>query len=431
MNLTALDYIVIVMGLVHVLRCTRHGARFAVASFVGFTLGAGLALIVAPLMLSRWMDGASPAVVSALAAGITLLAGWLGMLLVGDAFERKPPLQPVSLEPQYNPHHPPYGPNDEGDLPPPPVKSRSGFSLSGFALGLATVVLVTGTSAHLAWQSGDPTAAKRVSESSLMSWASLTIPDSSVAWALDQFPSYVENATGIPVLPLDSGQSRAGSSFDVDSDAMTAVGRSIRSSVVKVSGTAVECRQSHEGSGFVIADQRVMTNAHVVAGVTEPLVQVGGTGRHLVARVVHFDPVKDIAVLDVPDLEAPALPVAYTTSFGAEVAAVGFPLGGPFHVAPGVIENTGSVRSKSIYGGAEELKRIHFVRAVVRSGNSGGPLIDREGQLVGVVFARSSTENDLGYALDTREVKDLLAEVGSLTAEVDPGSCRMDDYSSS
>ncbi|HYT10361.1 MAG TPA: MarP family serine protease [Mycobacteriales bacterium] len=183
----------------------------------------------------------------------------------------------------------------------------------------------------------------------------------------------------------------------------TAAVRRARVSVVKVTGVADSCARRIEGSGFVFAADRVMTNAHVVAGVRRPRVEVGG--QQHAATVAVFDAARDIAVLRVPDLGVPALPfAARPASSGDDAIVVGYPEDGPFFVGPARVRDRMEIRGPDIYDDRTVVREVYSVRGDVRSGNSGGPLLAPDGSVYGVIFAAAVDEPDTGFALTAREV---------------------------
>jgi S1-C subfamily serine protease len=196
-----------------------------------------------------------------------------------------------------------------------------------------------------------------------------------------------------------------------------------RTSVVKIRG-ANSCGRGVEGSGFVYAPDRVMTNAHVVAGVHDPQVQIGGETE--LARVVHYDPELDIAILDVDTHSAPVLRFATGSSAAQEqdpVAIEGYPQDGPFDIQSGRVRAEQRLRSPDIYGSGTVLREVYSLRGLVRPGNSGGPIVTPGGQVAGVVFAASVTDPDTGYALTADQVQDAARQGRSESAEVSTGAC--------
>lgn len=192
-----------------------------------------------------------------------------------------------------------------------------------------------------------------------------------------------------------------------------------RDSVVRVTGVA--CGFGVAGSGWVAADGIVVTNAHVVAGEEETSVQLGGEGDKLDASVVAFDVENDVAVLAVPGLDAPALTLDPDPSSGASAAILGFPEGGPYNVRAARLGSTRTVLSQDAYGKGPIQRSITSFRGVVRQGNSGGPLVDRNGRVVGTVFAQAVREGPRGgYAVPNAIVAQTLRNI---SGEVDTGSC--------
>ncbi|MET0740800.1 MAG: MarP family serine protease [Candidatus Nanopelagicales bacterium] len=194
-------------------------------------------------------------------------------------------------------------------------------------------------------------------------------------------------------------------------------------SLVKVVGIAEDCRQRLEGSGFVYATQRVMTNAHVVAGVERPQVQVAGTGKALDARVIVFDPGRDVAVLAVPDLAAPALSFGPPARRGADVIVAGFPNDGPLTFGAARVRSVLQAEGEDIYGRSGVTREVYSLRANVQPGNSGGPLLAPDGSVLGVVFAASVDDPETGYALTAAEVGGRAEEGLDRTEPVSTGPC--------
>jgi S1-C subfamily serine protease len=189
--------------------------------------------------------------------------------------------------------------------------------------------------------------------------------------------------------------------------------------VVKVQGTATSCDRSIEGSGFVYAPQHVLTNAHVVAGVNDgPIVTtINGTPYH--AKVVLYDPQVDIAVLYVPGLNLTPLSFDDQAQAGAEAVVAGYPLDQPFNQQPARIGGTQNAVGPDIYQTGTVDRQIFEIRALVRPGNSGGPLLSPSGTVYGVVFAAAVNANDTGFALTASEVA---ADAGTGAKQTTPTS---------
>jgi S1-C subfamily serine protease len=200
------------------------------------------------------------------------------------------------------------------------------------------------------------------------------------------------------------------------------VGRAARS-IVKVTSVASACNRSQEGSGWVLADGVVVTNAHVVAGVSQPKVRVGGQGRSYDGQVVVFDPVRDLAVIDVDGLHAPALTRAGDLARGDLAVVAGFPLDGPYRLDSARVRDVITARGEDIYGSKPSVREVYSLYARVQPGNSGGPLLDPRGRVVGVVFAKSLDDDSTGYALTMDEASPVLEAGLSADRRVSTGAC--------
>ncbi|GAA1747618.1 MarP family serine protease [Aeromicrobium alkaliterrae] len=190
-------------------------------------------------------------------------------------------------------------------------------------------------------------------------------------------------------------------------------------SVVKILGEA-SCDRGIEGTGFVYAENRVMTNAHVVAGVSRPSVVT--TEGSFDAEVVVFDPTLDVAVLAV-DLDLPALAFDTAGRAGQDAAVLGYPGNGPFDAQAARIREQIRLKSPDIYNDGQHVRESFSIRSLVRSGNSGGPLVSADGQVLGVIFAASVTDSNTGYALTASQVADAAEQGRTSTREVGTGGC--------
>jgi S1-C subfamily serine protease len=193
--------------------------------------------------------------------------------------------------------------------------------------------------------------------------------------------------------------------------------RAAHASVVRVTGTA--CGLAVEGSGWVAGSQLVVTNAHVVAGQDDTTVALDG-GTTLDAQAVAFDSRNDVAVLRVPGLGAPSLGVSSNSGEGAAVAILGFPENGPYRAEPGRLGRTETVISQDAYGAGPIRRRMTALRGKIRSGNSGGPAVDRRGQVVATVFAASQSRPQGGFGVPPGIVSAILRKA---RGPVDTGPC--------
>jgi len=199
--------------------------------------------------------------------------------------------------------------------------------------------------------------------------------------------------------------------------------RAARQSVVKIYGSAPSCRRRIEGSGFVFAPDHVMTNAHVVAGTKGALAIEVNRQRHT-GRVVHYDPNLDIAVLYVPEMGAPPMVWAdQEAATGSDAIVIGYPLDGPFTATSARIRDVRRVKGPNIYDNATVVREVYTIRAQVRSGNSGGPLVTRSGRLIGVIFAAAVDDPETGFALTADEARPVAAATATRTTTVGTGNC--------
>jgi S1-C subfamily serine protease len=190
-------------------------------------------------------------------------------------------------------------------------------------------------------------------------------------------------------------------------------------SVVRITGTAFQCGSNLSGSGFVIAEDRIVTNAHVVAGVTEPIVEAPGQPA-VAGRVVAFDPENDLALIAVSGLATPPLPVADAAA-GSDVAVAGYPFGGPLELRPARVMSVGPIMIEE--GGRTSTRDVMTLATDVDHGNSGGPVLTGDGSVGGVVFAKSDSVPNVGYAIPLTTLAPLAADAASLEEPVESGSC--------
>lgn len=225
------------------------------------------------------------------------------------------------------------------------------------------------------------------------------------------FPRYLEPFAPERIVKVGPGPKRLLTDPDVEAAAP---------SVLKVRGTN-DCGRGVEGSGFVYAADRLMTNAHVVAGVDDPEVQVGDST--VPAEVVYYNPDLDVAVLSLETADLPTLAFDRTAEAPDGVAVLGYPLDGPYDVQPGRIRAEQRLRSPDIYGEDTVIREVFSLRGLIRPGNSGGPIVSGGGDVVGVVFAASVTDKDTGYALTAQQVQTSAEKGIANDDEVSTGDC--------
>jgi S1-C subfamily serine protease len=225
------------------------------------------------------------------------------------------------------------------------------------------------------------------------------------------FPRYLEPFAPERIVKVGPGPE----SLKKDADVIKA-----EKSVYKVRG-ANSCGRGVEGSGFLIAPGYLMTNAHVVAGVSQPSVSLGNKDE--AGKVVLYDPGVDIAVIAFDSGSATPLAFAGSAQAGDGVAILGYPEDGPFDIEAGRIRAQQRLRSPDIYGTGTVIRDVYSLRGLIRPGNSGGPIVNAAGKVVGVVFAASVTDQSTGYALTTAQVSQLAEQGTQRTTKVSTGNC--------
>ncbi|MGW1670178.1 MarP family serine protease [Streptomyces sp. NPDC002324] len=270
-----------------------------------------------------------------------------------------------------------------------------------------------------------PTVGKEVRNSKVLQGVAGALPNQADTWFADfssvltqnGFPQVFSPFSNEPITEVQPPDPALASS---------PVAQRAKRSIVKVMGTAQSCGKVLEGTGFVFGERRVMTNAHVVGGVDEPTVQIGGEGRKYEAKVVLYDWERDIAVLDVPGLKAPVLEFTTKDAAGSDDAIVaGFPENGAYDIRPARVRGRITANGADIYKRGTVHRDVYSLYATVRQGNSGGPLLTPEGKVYGVVFAKSLDDPDTGYALTADEVEEDIAKGRTANQQVDSDSCAL------
>jgi S1-C subfamily serine protease len=400
-SVNALDFLLILAAVWFAVVGYRQGFVVGVMSVIGF-IGGGLAAIyLLPPIWDKATDSATPGS----AAVMTAVAIVIVCASVGQAFTTH------------------LGNKLRTRITWSPARA---LDASGGALVNVMAMLV------VAWLIGSalatttlPTIGREVRSSKVLLGVSRVVPSEANTWFNDFSNTLAQN--GLPQVFGTFGSEPITSVPPPDPAlARSAVVTSARRSIVKVVGTAPSCGKVLEGSGFVFDKDKVMTNAHVVGGVSEPTVQVGGKGRLHDARVVLYDWKRDIAVLDVPGLDVPPLHFITGSAHSRDDAIVaGFPENGAFDVRAARIRNEIEANGPDIYHRGTVHRDVYSLYATVRQGNSGGPLLTRDGQVAGVVFAKSLDDANTGYALTAAEVApDAMAGSGA-DQRVDSQGCAL------
>ncbi|MEO3972377.1 MarP family serine protease [Streptomyces sp. CAU 1734] len=270
-----------------------------------------------------------------------------------------------------------------------------------------------------------PTLGKEVRGSKVLLGVSRVMPSQAAGWFSDFSSVLAQNGLPQVFSPFSNEpitEVRAPDPALVGSP----VAARAKKSIVKVVGTAQSCNKVLEGTGFVFGERRVMTNAHVVGGVDEPTVQIGGEGRRYDATVVLYDWQRDIAVLDVPDLDATPLRFAEPDARSGDSAIVaGFPENGAYDVRSARVRGRINADGPDIYHRGTVRRDVYSLFTTVRQGNSGGPLLTPEGKVYGVIFARSLDDPETGYALTVDEIAGDISAGLSANQEVDSQGCAL------
>jgi S1-C subfamily serine protease len=389
-----IDVIFLATALLFGVRGYRQGFIVGALSFLGFLGGGAVALLLVPLMLRSWLpDGVGNAL---LAVGLVLLVATLAQaagIYGGQRLRRR-----VIWE-----------------------QARAVEAGLGAILGIVALLVIGWFLATSVKLLPYPAVQREIRGSRVVATLDKIMPTatrqvfSSFRALLNQngFPEVFSGVSPELIVPVTVPDPRV---------RLTPGVRAAAGSIVKVIGSA-SCRRDIEGSGFVSAPERVVTNAHVVAGVRQPTVQIGGIGQRYSATVVSYDPKRDVAVLRVPGLPSPPLRFAGPVTRGAPAVVAGFPRNGPYRLDAARVRSTLDARGADIYGSPGVVRSIYSLFATVEPGNSGGPLLDPTGRVLGVVFAESIDDPNTGYALTTQEVGTVVAAGARATAAVGTGRC--------
>jgi S1-C subfamily serine protease len=290
-------------------------------------------------------------------------------------------------------------------------------AVGGAALSMVAVLVVSWALGVAVSGASLPWVSKQVRSSDVLSRVDDVMPAQAVD-ALDSFndvvgssffPQYLEPFAKEQIVDVGPPPGRIGRDPQV---------RAAAASVLKVRGENA-CNRGVEGTGFLYSPTRLMTNAHVVAGVADPVVVVGE--EEVPATVVYYNEDLDVAVLAVDGLNRPFLRFDDTGRERQPGAVLGYPQDGPYDVQAARIRGEQRLRSPDIYGDGTVVREVFSIRSLVRPGNSGGPLVNGAGQVVGTIFAaRTGSGPPSGYAVPDREVRDAL---DGASRPVSTGSC--------
>ncbi|MDH6111481.1 S1-C subfamily serine protease [Kitasatospora sp. MAP12-15] len=374
----------------------RQGFVVGILSVLGFLGGGLIAVELLPLVLRHLSPGTTASVVAIVVVIVFAAIGQAATTQLGWKLR--------------------------GRIGGSPAKALDAFG--GSVVNVLSMLLVAWLIGSALAGTSMPTVSKQVRTSRVLSGVQDALPSDAPNWFADF--SKVLSRNGFPQVfnPFEHEPITEVEPPDPALAGSPALAKA-RLSLVKVVGTATSCGKTLEGSGFVFAPHRVMTNAHVVGGVDEPTVQIGGTGPLYDATVVRYDWQRDIAILDVPKLTAPPLAFAGDARTNDSAIVAGFPENGPFNVQPARIRGEIQANGPDIYHRGQVVRDVYSVRSEVRQGNSGGPLLTPDGLVYGVVFAKSLDSADTGYALTAAEVKPDATAGATATGQVDTQGCAL------
>lgn len=387
-----LDIAVLAVALIAAISGWRSGAPGSVLALVGVVLGAVAGVLLAPHVVSH-IDGPRTKLFATLFLILALVViGEIAGVVLGRAVRgaiRNPTLRVVD-------------------------------SVVGVAVQLVLVLTAAWLLGTALVSSPQPNLAAAVQGSKVIAEVDSVAPNwlrtvpgrLSGLWDTSGLQDVLKDFGPTPVAAVDAPDA---------SLATSAVVGTTRSSVVKVRGVAQSCQKVLEGSGFVVAPNRVMSNAHVVAGSESVTVEVDG--KTYDAWVVSYDPNADISILDVPDLPSSPLQFADAPApSGTDGIVMGYPGGGDFTATPARVREVIKLNGPDIYRRTTVTREVYTIRGTVKQGNSGGPMINRSGKVLGVVFGAAVDDVDTGFVLTAEEVSRQMAKVGNVE-RVPTGTC--------
>jgi S1-C subfamily serine protease len=374
-----LDLILLVLIAAFAVAGYRQGFIIGILSLAGFIGGAFLGAVIAPSISRALAQAASMRAIIAII--VVFASAVLGMLLasgIGVAVRSRVTGRPATFL----------------------------DSVGGAVVNVISVLLVAWLLGSIVVGARFPSVVKQVNDSVVLRTVDRLMPRAALNLTL--FPPLrgLISGNGLYSPVFSALGANSSENLPVANRAVlnSAARAYIKRSVVKIQGVAPECSLRIEGSGFVISPNHVLTNAHVVAGVTDGPEVFTRAGAEYNATVVFYDPRTDIAVLDVPGLTAPPLQFAGPAPYEANAIVAGYPLDHPLTMRPARVGQSIDAYGPDFYQSAIVNRQIYPLKAVVQPGNSGGPLMAPDGKVYGVVFAASTAESDIGYALTAAQV---------------------------
>jgi len=371
----------------------RQGFVVGVVSFAGFLGGLALGFVIVPTFLDRSSSSLLASVIALCAVLALAVVGQVLGSMLGARLREAITWQPAQMV----------------------------DAVSGAVVSVIAVLMVAWFLGLALFTSSVPTISDQVRSSSILKGMTQVLPQGANQW-FNGF-SNILNRNGFPQV-FAPFQAEDPANVPAPDPALlnSPVIGADRASIVKIRGQAPSCGKDIEGSGFVYAPGKVMTNAHVVGG-TRSLVVRQSNGRQYAATVVLFDPKRDIAVLDVPSLKASPLNFDLNGKANDSSLVVGYPEDGPFTVDAARIREQITATGADIYSNGNVRRQVFALYAQVQQGNSGGPLLSTEGKVLGVVFAKSLEDKNTGYALTAQEVSSDAAAGAATDVPVNTQAC--------
>ena len=389
-GLTVLDIVLILALLSYLVYGLRNGFLVTVGGLAGFAAGAIAAFFAVPLV-STFVEDSGWRLTAIIAAAVVLMALGHGLgTTVGRQLRGVVRIRPL----------------------------RAVDRLVGGALNLVVSALVMSMLAFSVSSLGVPVVSQQLAESKVIRFIDGLTPTPVKATMAELRSTVIGN--GIPTLleGLDQGQAVQVPNTSTNTPALNRAAES----VLRIAGTAYECGQNQTGSGFVVSEDRVVTNAHVVAGVSQPVVEMPDGGA-MPGRVVYFDTRRDLAVLAVDNLPSQPLQLSRDLPGGSQAAFAGYPHGGPFQSKPATVQDIATVLVPDIYGNNPSPEDIYRLAGDVQPGNSGGPLLTTGGQVAGVIFAKATSDAEVGFAITMNDLDPVVEQAPSLSSPVSSGQC--------
>ncbi|TNB70171.1 MarP family serine protease [Arthrobacter sp. BB-1] len=389
-GLTVLDLVLILALLSYLVYGLRNGFLVTVGGIAGFAAGAVAAFFAVPLV-SGFVQDSGWRLTAIVAAAVVLVVLGHGLgTMAGRHIRGAVRIRPL----------------------------RAVDRLIGGAVNVVVSALVMSMLAFSISSLGVPLVSQQLAESKVIRFIDGLTPDPVKATMAQLRSTVIGN--GIPTLleGLEQGPAVPVPNASTDTPALNRAA----GSVLRIAGTAYQCGQNQTGTGFVVSTDRVVTNAHVVAGVSEPVVELPDGGA-MPGRVVYFDTKHDLAVLAVDNLPADPLALSADLPNGSPAAFAGYPHGGPFQSKPATVQDITTVMVPDIYGNNASPEEIYRLAGDVQPGNSGGPLLTTGGQVAGVIFAKATSDTDMGFAITMDDLNPVATQAASLSAPVSAGQC--------